>query len=260
MGAGGFVAVPPNVAAHVPQRLDRRCQLATTSTRPTRASRTISEALATGSIRASTPSTRRRTAGSPATGVDRDRSRRAASAPSPGIATSSSRVSCPNSASPSSPSTARLTGRTLHHHDLGGRLVLRARGRAPELTIEGSVHTVGPDALAAAPRGVRHTFARPRRRDGARSQHPCTGRRLRRLPAPPQLVMHGLHPSTGHSRHDARARLSAGAALCDSTRDRTRRLRRRSARHGGTKPVVQGSGSRPACVRRARPRRRGVDA
>jgi quercetin dioxygenase-like cupin family protein len=46
----------------------------------------------------------------------------------------------------------------LHHHDRQVDAYYVLEGEL-ELTIDGSVHAVGPDTLASVPRGVRHTFA-----------------------------------------------------------------------------------------------------
>ena len=55
-------------------------------------------------------------------------------------------------------------GPDLHHRDEQVDAYYVLEGEL-ELTIDGSVHTIGPDTLASVPRGARHTFAH--RGDGA---------------------------------------------------------------------------------------------
>jgi len=52
----------------------------------------------------------------------------------------------------------RFEGPHLHQHDRQVDSFYVLEGEL-DLTIEGSVHTAGPDTLALVPRGVRHTFA-----------------------------------------------------------------------------------------------------
>jgi quercetin dioxygenase-like cupin family protein len=52
-------------------------------------------------------------------------------------------------------------GPYIHHHDAQGDSFYVIEGEL-DVTVEETVHAVGPGSLAAVPRGVRHTFAHPR--------------------------------------------------------------------------------------------------
>jgi mannose-6-phosphate isomerase-like protein (cupin superfamily) len=52
-------------------------------------------------------------------------------------------------------------GPDVHRHDHGVDSFYVLEGEL-DMTVDGSVHTAGPDTLASVPRGVRHTFAHTR--------------------------------------------------------------------------------------------------